>query len=188
MEELNEGVRQFIKSVKEDPIASSAVELCVVTFSDDAKIVADFRELTSFDGHLTLTAIRGRTNLGVGVNLALDLLEQRKAEYQKVGVEYYQPWMVLMTDGAPTTDTHLQAADRTSRLLAEKKLVVFSVGIGSKANMEVLALFSGKNKPKRLNGLNFSQFFDWLSRSVSVVSQSSLGDTPHLPPTSDWSL
>ncbi|MDR0327147.1 MAG: VWA domain-containing protein [Planctomycetaceae bacterium] len=188
MEELNEGVRQFIKSVKEDPIASSAVELCVVTFSNDANVVADFRELTSFDECLTLTAIRGSTNLGAGVNLALDLLEQRKSEYQKVGVEYYQPWMVLMTDGAPTTDTHLQAADRTNRLLAERKLVVFSIGIGNKANMEVLALFSGKNKPKRLKGLGFRLFFDWLSQSVTVVSQSALGDSPHLPPTSDWSL
>ena len=188
MEELNEGVRLFIKSVKEDPIASSAVELCVVTFSDDANVVADFRELTNFDGRLTLTAIRGQTNLGAGVNLALDLLERRKSEYQDVGVEYYQPWLVLMTDGAPTTDTHHQAADRTNRLLADKKLVVFSIGIGDRANMEVLALFSGKNTPKRLNGLDFRRFFDWLSKSVSVVSQSTLGDTPHLPPTSDWSL
>jgi len=188
MEELNEGVRLFIKSVKEDPIASSAVELCVVTFSDDAKIVADFCELTNFDERLTLTAVRGKTDLGAGVDLALKLLEQRKKEYKEVGVEYYQPWLVLMTDGAPTTNKHIQVSAETSRLVAERKLVVFPVGIGDRVNMDVLALFSGKNKPKKLKGLDFRRFFDWLSKSVSVVSQSTLGDTPQLPPTSDWSL
>ena len=187
MRELNGGIHSFIESVKSDEIASSAVELCVVVFSDDAKVAADFRELTHFQFE-GLSAAGGTTDLGAGVNLALDLLEQRKSDLKDAGVEYYQPWMVLMTDGAPTTNTHFQAADRTNRLLADKKLVVFSIGIGDKADMDVLAMFSGKNKPKRLKGLDFHRFFDWLSKSVSVISQSALGDIPQLPPTGDWCL
>jgi uncharacterized protein YegL len=176
MRELNEGIHLFISTVKEDPIASSSVELCVVTFADDAHVVADFRELTNlqFD---QLTSTGGMTNLGAGVNLALDSLEQRKAEYKKVGVEYYQPWMVLMTDGCPNVGTvHLDAADKTICLEAERKLVVFPIGIGKDADMNELARFSKKRQPLKLKGLNFRQFFDWLSKSVSRVSQSMPGE------------
>jgi uncharacterized protein YegL len=69
----------------------------------------------------------------------------------------------------------------------EKK---FRIGsrIGDEADMDVLALFSGQEKPKRLKGLDFRRFFDWLSQSVSVVSQSILGDIPRLPSISDWSI
>jgi uncharacterized protein YegL len=176
MRELNEGIRLFINSVKEDPVASSSVELCIVTFSDDARLVADFRELTNlqFD---QLTSTGGMTNLGAGVNLALDQLEQRKTQYKKVGVEYYQPWIVLMTDGCPNVGTlHLDAADRATRLEANRKLVVFPIGIGNDADMSELARFSKNRQPLKLKGLNFRQFFDWLSKSVSRVSQSMPGE------------
>lgn len=177
MRELNEGIRLFINSVKEDPIASSSVELCVVTFSDDARLVADFRELANvqFD---QLASTGGMTNLGAGVNMALDQLEQRKAQYKKVGVEYYQPWMVLMTDGCPNVGTsHLDAAKLVCQLEADRKLVVFPIGIGKDADMAELAKFSKKRQPIKLLGLNFREFFDWLSKSVSRVSQSMPGET-----------
>ena len=32
---------------------------------------------------------------------ALKLLETRKKEYVDAGVDYYQPWMVIMSDGQP---------------------------------------------------------------------------------------
>lgn len=172
-------IRLFINSVKEDPIANSSVELCVVTFADNAEVVADFRELAKM--HVAqLTSAGGMTNLGGGVNLALDLLEQRKAEYKKVGVEYYQPWMVLMTDGCPNVGNHLDAADRATRLETDRKLVVFPIGIGKDADMGELAKFSKKRPPLKLKGLNFSRFFDWLSKSVSRVSQSMPGESIQL--------
>ncbi|MDR1385315.1 MAG: VWA domain-containing protein [Planctomycetaceae bacterium] len=175
MRELNEGIRLFINSVKEDSVASSSVELCVVTFADDARVISDFRLLANlqFD---QLNSTGGRTNLGGGVMMALDLLEQRKEHYKKVGVEYYQPWMVLMTDGCPNVGTHFDAADRAIRLEADRKLVVFPIGIGNDADMNELAKFSKRHSPLKLKGLNFCQFFDWLSKSVSRVSQSMPGE------------
>lgn len=173
--ELNEGVRLFINSVREDPIASASAELCIVTFAKEAKLVADFRELTYFQFD-RLTTPAGPTNLGAGVNLALDYLEKCKTEYKHVGIEHYQPWLVLMTDGVPNVGNHIDAAERVCRLEAERRLVVFPIGIGNEADMAALAKFSKKRPPLKLKGLNFQLFFDWLSKSVSQVSQSIPGD------------
>ena len=42
--------------------------------------------------------------------------------------------------------------------------------------MDVLAKFSPKRTPLKLKGLNFREFFAWLSKSVSKTSQSMPGE------------
>jgi uncharacterized protein YegL len=175
MTELNEGLRMFIDAVRQDPIASASVELCVVVFGTQASVAMNFRTLADGDaGQLAATA--GATNLGAGVRLALDQLDARKQSYKRVGVDYFQPWLVLMTDGQPTTQEHVEASARTCELEQAGKLVVFPIGIGQTADMNTLRMFSKKRSPLRLQGLNFRQFFEWLSKSVARVSQSSPGD------------
>ena len=128
--------------------------------------------------------------MGEAVNTCLDLLEARKKEYQDKGVDYYQPWLVLMTDGKPygDKDPHAvaNAQQRTSQMVNDRKLVVFPIGIGAEADMNELDKFSPKNSPLKLNGLDFCQFFQWLSASVSRTSQS-LGEKVQLPQI-NWSL
>lgn len=118
----------------------------------------------------------GTTDLGGGVNTALDELETRKNEYKQAGIDYFQPWLALMTDGQPTTENHLSASTRTLDLEAQGKLVVFPIGVGSGADMKVLSMFSKRRQPLRLRGLNFPDFFEWLSKSVVRVSHSRLGE------------
>ena len=176
MNELNEGVRLFFNALHSDPIAQASAEVAIIAFSDTAQVVLDFQGLSGVDSPPELASTGGLTNLGGGVSLALDCLEARKQEYQKAGVDYFQPWLVMMTDGLPTTAEHKQAGPRTCNLEAEGKLVVFPIGIGSGADMATLAMFSKKRPPLRLSGLNFRQFFEWLSKSVVRVSQSRPGE------------
>ena len=59
-----------------------------------------------------------------------------------------------------------------------RKLSVVAVGIGDDADMEMLARVSPRQRPVRLNGLQFREFFAWLSRSVANVTASLPGDEP----------
>jgi len=176
MQELNEGVRLFFEALNADPIARVSAEVAIITFSDQAEVVVDFQGLSRIGSPPELICTGGGTNLGGGVSLALDRLETRKQEYRMAGVDYFQPWLVLMTDGQPTTTEHIQAAARSCNLEEQHKLVVFPIGIGAAADMSVLAMFSRKRCPLRLKGLNFREFFEWLSKSVVRVSQSRPGE------------
>lgn len=180
--ELNEGVRLFYEAIKEDETALYSAEISIVTFGgNNAECIADFASLQLQPNAPKLLA-SGMTPMGEAVNMALDLLERRKDEYKDRGVDYYQPWLVLMTDGEPNGEKSelSRAINRTVELVNQKKLTVFPIGIGVYADMDVLGQFSPKRPPLKLQGLKFREFFAWLSKSVSKTSQSTPGESVKL--------
>ena len=116
--------------------------------------------------------------MGEAVNMALNCLEARKNEFKEAGVDYYQPWLVLMTDGNPNGNAEeLELAiARSKQMISEKKLTLFPIGVGEGANLETLARFTPKNHAIKLKGLCFKEFFEWLSASVETTSQSMPGE------------
>lgn len=74
----------------------------------------------------------GMTCMGEGLSLALDLLEKRKTKYKATGVDYYQPILVVMSDGLPNGNRRVwdEAVERIRALCASRKLSVVAVGIG----------------------------------------------------------
>lgn len=171
--ELQSGVKMFFEAIRDDEVAQFAAEICIVTFGGTAQKVLDFAAINRQD--VPPLVASGMTPMGHAVSIALDLLEARKEDYQRAGVDYFQPWMVLMTDGEPTDDIGA-AATRVANMISKRKLTVFPIAIGEAANLQSLARFSPARPPLRLKGLHFNAFFDWLSRSVSRASQSTPGD------------
>lgn len=177
LDELQEGIKLFMNAIQEDDMAASAADICIVTFDNSAQCLLPFADIHK-QQIPTLTA-KGDTAMGEGVNLALNLLEQRKKEYRDSGVDYYQPWLVLMTDGVPNGSASEldSAARRAADMVNARKLSVFPIGIGPEADKATLARFSPKRPPLSLKGTRFREFFEWLSKSVQQVSQSSPGET-----------
>lgn len=186
MHEMIEGVNLFYDNLLDDDVARYAAEVCIVTFGGKVQLVLDFANLDRQEGERqqkisNLTA-QGETPMGEAVNMALNCLEARKEEYKDAGVDYWQPWLVLMTDGEPngSTSEFERAVARTNDLAKVRKLTVFPIGIGDEADMNCLAKFSPRRPPLKLKGMNFKKFFEWLSASVSRTSQSMPGDTVKL--------
>lgn len=178
IDELNRGVELFYEAIKDDETALYSAEISIVTFGGaDAKCIRDFASLELEPNAPTLLA-DGLTPMGEAVNLGLDLLDKRKEEYKDKGVDYYQPWIVLMTDGSPNGNPSelRRAINRTTNMINEKKLTIFPIGIGAAADMSILSQFSPKRPPLKLQGLKFKEFFAWLSKSVSKTSQSTPGE------------
>ena len=114
----------------------------------------------------------GGTNMSEGINLALDKIEERKQSYRENGIDYFRPWLFLLTDGAPTETQEAvnAAAARLRQAEREKRVASFSVGVEG-VNMDTLTEVSPR-RPLMLKGLEFSPMFVWLSQSMSSVSRS----------------
>ncbi|OUN06041.1 hypothetical protein B5G43_10660 [Flavonifractor sp. An92] len=179
MEELNTGVTRYLEEVRKDELALSSAETALVTFGDTAQRIADFD--TADRLRPPVLEADGITDMGAGLALALDLLEQRKKAYQSAGVDYYQPILVVMSDGAPNGDPRVlkAAVVRIQEQLDRRKLTVVAVGLGPDADLEMLSRLS-RRQAVRLSGTRFREFFLWLSRSVASVSATLPGEETSL--------
>lgn len=182
IEDLNEGVNQFFEAIRTDEVAVYSAEVCVITFGGDrAKVISEFTTVDQHEGNISLVA-DGDTYMGEAVNLALDRLEKRKQEYKEKGVDYFQPWLVLMTDGSPNGSPNelTTAISRVQQMVNDRKLTVFPLGVGPEADMTTLAKFSPKRSPLKVKETKYKEFFEWLSQSVVTTSQSMPGETQTL--------
>lgn len=177
IDELQNGVDLFYRSIQDDEVAVYSAEICIVEFNSHAKCLIDFANINRQSERPKLTA-SGNTFMGEGVNLALDLLNQRKAEYKDAGVDYFQPWLVLMSDGDSNGDAAelARSIGRTVELVLNKRLTVFPIAIGKDADIELLSRYSPNRTPLRLKEMRFCEFFSWLSKSIVKTSQSTPGE------------
>ncbi|MGH2459591.1 MAG: vWA domain-containing protein [Chloroflexota bacterium] len=178
---LNEGLRAFQQDLQADGLASRRVEIAVVSFGGTIQVLQEFVTAGRFNAP-SLEA-RGDTPMGAAVQRALDLVQQRKAEYKANGIAYYRPWVFMITDGAPT-DEWRGAADRVHQEEKANAIAFFAVGVAG-ASLEMLGELA-ERKPLPLDGLKFRELFLWLSQSQKRVSASKPGEQASLPPVG-WS-
>jgi uncharacterized protein YegL len=180
---LNEGLKAFQHEVSTDSVAARRVEVAVVTFGTGANVVQDFVTVDQF----TAPEIQagGQTHMGRGIEVALDLIEKRKATYAANGVASYRPWIFLLTDGSPYGEPDAVVTTARERLLAaqrNKKTAFFAVGTET-ANFSKLETFTVPERPPlKLKGIQFVELFVWLSRSQQAVAASRPGEQVALPP------
>jgi uncharacterized protein YegL len=178
---LNQGLRTFKDELMKDPLASRRVEVAVVTFDSEVRVIQDFMTADQFQPP-TLTA-QGLTYMGHGVHKALDMIQARKARYRANGITYYRPWIFLLTDGAPQgepEDVVARAAQRLKDDEAHKRVAFFAVGVEG-ADMIRLSQIAVRT-PVKLLGLNFVEMFAWLSRSTQAVAHAAVDGEVALPP------
>ncbi|MDR1835548.1 MAG: VWA domain-containing protein [Fusobacteriaceae bacterium] len=183
IQELNNGLMNFIEEVREDDLAQYSVEIGLITAGGGVRVEMPLTPVHLIEAVHYFEAA-GDTPLGEGVDTALNMLEKRKNEYKQSGVPYYQPWLVLISDGEPN-DSWEEAAGRAKNMSANRKLVSLPIGVSS-ANLDVLSMFSSR-PAKKLAGLKFREFFQWLSASMARVSSSASTTAQiNLPPTDGW--
>jgi len=171
IEELNKGLLTLKEELAEDSLAVKRVEIAIIKFGP-IETLTDFQTVNNFyPPHLEAT---GDTPMGAAINQGLDLLNSRKDIYRTNGIAYYRPWVMLMTDGAPT-DNWRSAASRVREGENAKAFSFFAIGVQG-ANVDILKEISVR-QPLKLKGLQFKEFFLWLSKSMQSVSQSAVGDT-----------
>ncbi len=192
--ELNSGLKSFDSALKGDSLASMRVELSVVTFGGEVRALdgrasggseipfdADQAFVTVDAFHPPELVAGGGTPMGEAVRQGLGLLRDRKSVYKKHGIDYFRPWLFLITDGHPTDRGWESAAEEACDEESRRGVSIFAVGVEG-ADMAKLARFSNSREPLKLKGLAFQELFQWLSKSLTAVSQSRPGDQTPLPP------
>ncbi|MEM1367464.1 MAG: VWA domain-containing protein [Cyanobacteria bacterium P01_H01_bin.15] len=178
---LNRGLSAFQTDLNRDPLAKKRVEVAVVTFNSEVRVVQDFVTANQFQA--PVLKADGMTLTGQGIITAISLVRARKTQYKNNGISYYRPWIFMVTDGAPAGEPPVNIQEAAERIALEeeyRRVAFFAVGVEG-ADMKILSTLS-RRTPLRLKGLQFQEMFLWLSASMQRVSQSQFGEDTALPP------
>jgi uncharacterized protein YegL len=173
---LNDAVRSLKVDLQQDDLCRRRLELGVICFGGVVKVLQPLASLDQFEPDELVA--EGTTPMGQAIDIAVQMIKARKAEYRTNGIPYFRPWILLITDGEPTDSWH-PAAQLVRAEIAAKGLVFFAVGVAD-ANMAVLRRIT--DRVMKLDGFRFRELMQWLSHSQRSISSSRHGDQVALPP------
>lgn len=180
IKQLNMGLANFIASIKANDDTKAATDIAIVTFGSSVEIVMPFGKIKD-EGLPEISASTTLTPIGEGILTSLELLNARKEGYKELGIKYYQPWLVVITDGAPQGPNSMAnmelAIKACNELESEDKLVIFNIGVGSSVDYDILKRVSLKREePISVSSSDFGKLFEFLGSSSSSIVSSGMSD------------
>ena len=175
LQELMDAVQTFIEALLDDDYARPCIELQIVTFSDDVKVIHDFSFVDDIYFEQNLE-VENSTNMGKAVDFCLDSIQSKREEYKRNGTNTKVPLAVMITDGEPSDDI-TDATKRTTDLIDKGKLKFLGIGTGDKANMKELKRFNPHGKVvKSPTHDDLKELLEWVSDSLSKATQVEQGE------------
>ena len=191
LEALNQGMKDFYSEIQGGEGVSEKLidqlEVAIIQYDEEVKTLRDPKLLDEEEIPPVLEERGSTTETVVAMEEAIRMVEERKAWYKETGQKYYRPWIVVMTDGEPYGNRASQSdidaiSARVAADAAAKKYTMIGIGVGE-ANMDLLRKMCGKALP--LSGTKFTEFFKWLSNSLSTVSKSKEGEKVNISEGAD---
>ncbi len=192
IDQLRQGLEWFRADVERDELASKRVDVAVVTFGADVRLHTPFGDAGNISA--SDVAASGPTPLAEAIRLAVEVIEDRKRAYRADGIDYYRPWVFLVTDGEPTD---MRPGDPVWKEIqglvrdgdSSGRFSFFTVAV-EPANADNLRDLAPVHRPPvQLAPGRFKEMFVWLSRSQRRVSASRPGEQIVLetPREAGWS-
>lgn len=186
--ELNEGLKRFKQQVSEDKTTREVLDVAIVKFDSSVSIVQPFVPVEYME--TTELVAGGGTSMGAGLRTAIDMVEERFSFYRNTGSEPYCPWIVMITDGYPT-DSIDGLKEEILDLDERSHLRLWSLAVSGADTNQLNELGHGK-RVLVLKDYDFTNFFDWIHKSMRHISVSTPGERPQAEPLpnnvdiSDW--
>ena len=179
IDQLNEGLMRFCEQVQQDEQSKKVVDVAIITFNEAPHLVQGWRPVASMEVS-TLTA-SGGTAFVPALQEAITQVQDRMHLYRRtIGEIQYKPWIVMITDGmnehGPSVDT---IAPTIHELDEQGKLRLWVLGVDDYDARDVAKL---THRHLALRDQDFTSFFDWLGKSMRVISKSKPDANLELPP------
>ncbi|WP_077619721.1 vWA domain-containing protein [Bacillus sinesaloumensis] len=184
LKQLRLGLQQLFNDLLQNEVSKASVEICIITFGEKVKTVLEFQPIKPTIRLKIGTG--GASPMGEAMKAAVTQVKERVALYKAHGIQYYQPWIVLLSDGSPTDELE-ESIELTVNGIENGEFTIFPIGIGDHADLDVLERYSPVRPPLVLSEVKFKEFFAWLSDSVSRVSESQPFEQIQLSSIEDWS-
>jgi len=188
LEALSLGLEVLESEMKADAMVCNSVEVSTIAIGGKqphkATLIQDWGYAREFTRPELIA--RGSTPLGDALLLALKKIKEKKQAYRDEGRSYLRPWIIIISDGMPTDDDSdwNKAVAAAKNAIKNKEALILAVGIDNCPLEKLSEISTYPAQP--LSAHRFSEFFVWLSASMSATSQSVGTSTEQLVSTDPW--
>ncbi len=177
IEKLNSGSQKLLETINSDVLARRRVDLAWIKCNNSSpELILPITTVQDIKDHPNAFSFEasGGTPMNESLLLAMELVEKHKEKLKQNGIAYYKPMIFVLSDG------EFYVSQETIRKLHQSEErnghTIFPVGVGKDVRAEDLAAISSKGRAFLLDDTNFADLFEFMSSSLSSVSQSSPGD------------
>lgn len=191
IEQLNKGLAEFAKEIRDWDVVRHKLEVVVVEFNSSVRTVLEPTLGIQLGAIPTLSA-GGTTKLVDGAMEAIRIATERRQWYVETGQPSKRSWVILITDGAPDEDQDVQslksriAESEQAIARGDEGFIFLPVGVDG-ANMSFLnhiAMLNKDLRPRELSITKFSEFFVWVTQLFAQAMATPTGQK-YTPPPSD---
>lgn len=179
-DELNQQLEYFYQQFGHEFSRNPGVEIALVTFDEIARIQQLFTSFQSLDKIPRVHAQGVESRLAEGLEAAVELLENRKSYYKSEVKPYYQPFLIVMSDGDIDIDDpdFQRMKDRIVKETAATKLNLIICSFTEEIAPALLALQEGNEKLRARkpqygndifttkNKADIAAFFNYLTQTL----------------------
>lgn len=186
IESVKVGLETMIKSLRRDPFALESVFLSIITFDREVNEILSLTELRDLILPEILTPDSGPTFLGKALELLFEKCNKEIIRGTSDRKGDWKPLLFIMTDGKPSDG--LVYDEMVPKIKSLGFGTIVGCAAGPKSSVESLKkLTEHVVHLDTTDSSTFSQFFKWVSASISTGnrSQGNGGDNELPPPPPD---
>lgn len=169
IEAVQAGLATLMQTLHADPHALETVWLSVITFADTASQIIPLTEVTKVS--LPQLHVRPGTAFGAALSILHHAVKSEVRFHTSTNKGDWRPIIFLLTDGVPTDEWEKAAHDCRS-FYSSGPLNIIAIGCGDDINPYVLSQVTDNVlQMQEMTTANFQKVFQWISSSLTTVSQ-----------------
>lgn len=171
MTDINKALQNFYQEILEDDGACQKIEMAVISCNPNLGTIQQPSLVENFTMP-TLMATK-ETNLITGLQMAVEVIEERKQFYRNQGIAYKRPWIILLSNGEIDALVLKKKLKQFLNIREEanlcKRYFIQPLAVGRYADMNFLDILA-TNRAIEMKDAKLTHFFRWLSSSMSRVA------------------
>ena len=178
----NNGLQTMIATLKQDPFALESVYISVITFDRDVNEVLPLTALDVLQLPELVTPESGPTLLGKALGVLMQKIDHDVIKNSSERKGDWRPLLFVVTDGKPSDKALYK--EMLEKIKNYKFAAIVACAAGQDAQTEPLKqLTEHVYTLSTMDGASFSQFFNWVSQSITQGTPKGSGSSSiTLPP------
>lgn len=178
IESVKVGIESMIATLRQDPYALETVNISIITYDKDVKVLLPLTPLEDFQLPEIVTPESGPTHTGAALKTLCERIDSEVKVSTPDCKGDWMPLLFIMTDGRPA-DVMLYS-EIIPEVKRRKFASIIACAAGMRAKLEPLKLLTDQvYSLDTMDSSNFKKFFKWVSDLIEVGNKS-IGATDDL--------